>query len=113
MNEIATTPVPETKPQPLQSLADQLETKPCRSLALREEQRVSFIASIQPMDHPAPCIAELPAAVQSRVSGAHIRNGKIARLPKLERDMVSRLLYNNVPYRKIVGALEERGIQAT
>jgi hypothetical protein len=113
MNEIATVPVPETQAQPLQSLADQLETKPCTGIALREEQHVSIVASIQPMDHPAPCIADLPAAVQSRASGSHIRNGKIARLPKLERDMVSRLLYNNVPYRKIVGALEERGIQAT
>src|SRR5437660_896186 len=34
-----------------------------------------------------------------------IRNGKIARLPYLERDMVNRMLRDNIPYEKIVDAL--------
>ena len=38
------------------------------------------------------------------------RNGKIARLPKLERDMVNRMLQNNLPYPAIVGALDEVGL---
>jgi hypothetical protein len=42
-----------------------------------------------------------------------MRNGKIARLPKPERDMVNKLLHNNIPYSKIVWALEERGITVT
>src|SRR5260370_42120419 len=41
------------------------------------------------------------------------RNGKIARLPYLERDMVNRMLRNNIPHSKIVGALEEHGIRVT
>src|SRR5437016_12537281 len=36
-----------------------------------------------------------------------IRNGKIARLPKLERDMVNRMLHNHVPHAKIVAALDD------
>src|SRR6059058_5762274 len=41
------------------------------------------------------------------------RNGKIARLPYPERDMVNRMLWNNIPYSIIVGALEEHGIRVT
>ena len=41
------------------------------------------------------------------------RLGKIARLPKCERDMVNLLLRNNVAYRKVVDALEEHGIRVT
>jgi hypothetical protein len=42
-----------------------------------------------------------------------MRNGKIARLPKLERDMVNKLLHNHVPYSEIVWALDERYITVT
>jgi hypothetical protein len=42
-----------------------------------------------------------------------LRNGKIARLPKLERDLVNKLLHNHVPHSKIVWALAERGITVT
>jgi hypothetical protein len=45
--------------------------------------------------------------------GQRMRNGKIARLPRLERDMVNKLLHNNIPYSKIVWALEDRGIIVT
>jgi hypothetical protein len=45
--------------------------------------------------------------------GQRMRNGKIARLPKLERDLVNKLLHNHVPYSKIVWALEERGLTVT
>jgi hypothetical protein len=41
------------------------------------------------------------------------RNGKIAHLPKLERDMVDRMLSNNLPHARIVLALEECGFQVT
>jgi hypothetical protein len=41
------------------------------------------------------------------------RNGKIARLPYTERDMVNRMLRNNVPHSKIRDALEEHGIRVT
>jgi hypothetical protein len=45
--------------------------------------------------------------------GQRMRNGKIARLPKLDRDLVNKLLHNNIPYSGIVWALEERGILVT
>src|SRR2546422_3533048 len=51
--------------------------------------------------------------VQPRASAPRIRNGKIAHLPKLERDMVNRMLHNHVPHSKIVGALDELNIKVT
>src|SRR5437867_1480355 len=41
------------------------------------------------------------------------RNGKIAHLPYLERDMVNRMLRNNLPHSAIVAALEEHGFRVT
>src|SRR5580765_2361533 len=52
-----------------------------------------------PAPAPAPC--------------RKIRNGKIARLPFLERDLVNRMLRDHIPYAKIVGALDEHGIYVT
>src|SRR6266704_1790991 len=49
----------------------------------------------------------------TRATKPHARNGKIARLPKLERDMVNRMLNNNIPHSKIVAALDENGITVT
>ena len=43
---------------------------------------------------------------QNRPAGKP-RNGKIAHLPKLERDMVDRMLSNNLPHARIVLAREE------
>src|SRR5438270_502743 len=48
-----------------------------------------------------PSIQPAPPTPQKR-----IRNGKIARLTFIERDMVNRMLRDNVPYAKIVGALD-------
>jgi hypothetical protein len=41
------------------------------------------------------------------------RNGKIAHLPYLDRDMVNRMLRDHIPYSKIVGALDEHGFTVT
>jgi hypothetical protein len=41
------------------------------------------------------------------------RNGKIAHLPKPEREMVNRMLANNLPQEKIVDALDDRGFRVT
>ena len=84
----------------------------------RIEQHLSIIerrieSSPVIVQHPASSIAPLPYGIQQRVSCPHIRNGKIARLPKLERDMVNRMLFNHIPYAKIVGALGEHGIYVT
>src|SRR6266481_7978799 len=41
------------------------------------------------------------------------RNGRVACLPKLQRDMVNRMLRNAVPYKNIVGALDEEDFTVT
>ena len=64
--------------------------------------------------HPPSGPAELVVADSvARASHCRIRNGKIAHLPKLERDMVNRMLHNHVAYSKIVGALDELQINVT
>ena len=85
----------------------------------------SHSANSHPCSTPTACRAEAlseggvtiivgaDSRIQPRASSPHIRNGKIARLPKLERDLVNRMLHNNIPYAKIVGALDEVGITAT
>src|SRR5689334_7099174 len=50
-----------------------------------------------------------PSAAPRKVS----RNGKIARLPHPVRDMVNRMLRNNIPHSKISDALTEHGVTAT
>lgn len=46
-------------------------------------------------------------------SAQRTRNGKVARLPKHLRDLVNRLLRNNVPYSRIAKALAEHQIFVT
>ncbi len=77
------------------------------------ERRVATIesSSMTVKAHPSE-IALLPS-IQNRASAPHFRNGKIARLPKLDRDMVNRMLFNHVPYSKIVTALSESNINVT
>src|SRR5437764_9385031 len=41
------------------------------------------------------------------------RNGKIARLPYAVRDMINRMLRNNIPHSQIVAALDEHQIKVT
>ncbi len=41
------------------------------------------------------------------------RNGRVASLPRLQRDMVNRMLWNAVPYKNIVIALDETGYTVT
>jgi hypothetical protein len=63
--------------------------------------------------HPVTIINAPDPRLQPCASRYRIRNGKIARLPKLEPDLVNRMLYNNIPYAKIVAALDELEIKAT
>lgn len=72
----------------------------------------------QPCPAPAPPLALLPAPaapVQAPPAPTRKlrRNGRIARLPKPERDMVSRMIYDGVPYIRILAALEELEIFVT
>jgi hypothetical protein len=66
----------------------------------------------QSSTNPLECVISA-APTTSAALGQRMRNGKIARLPKLERDMVNKLLHNHIPYSKIVWALGERGITVT
>jgi hypothetical protein len=70
----------------------------------RETEPVSSCASSNAT--PAPQFEVLPAP-------RCVRHGKIARLPYLERDMVNRMLRNNITYAKIREALREHGIRVT
>jgi len=87
-------------------------------LAIIEHRAGTLEPTAITTQHPA-CHVEAVVAVEAsgevgvRDTRAHIRNGKIARLHKLERDMVNRMLHNHVPYSKIVGALEELRIKVT
>jgi hypothetical protein len=41
------------------------------------------------------------------------RNGRVASLPRIQRDMVNHMLWNAVPYKNIVAALDEAGFAVT
>jgi hypothetical protein len=68
--------------------------------------------NLQPSTSAYECVLSAPPTASARL-GQRTRCGKIARLPKLERDLVNKLLHNHVPHSKIVWALAERGITVT
>src|SRR6267378_4609324 len=51
----------------------------------------------------------LPSAQPRKIR----RNGRVASLPRLQRDLVNRMLWNAVPYKNIVAALDETGYSVT
>src|ERR1051326_2366465 len=132
-NETATMPHTTTKTH----LNSSLQPPACRADSSRQsvpataedliaggariEQHVSIIerriarieSSPSIIEHPESSIAQPPSSSLACVPRHRIRNGKIARLPKLERDLVNRMLYNNIPYPKIVAALDELEVKAT
>jgi hypothetical protein len=59
------------------------------------------------LDLPATVTEQFPRPINRS------RNGKIARLPRPERDMVNRMLFNNIPHHRIVAALDELNIKVT
>jgi hypothetical protein len=80
-----------------------------RALIQRRTVEPATIDTPQPSANPLECVISAPPTASGPL-GQRMRNGKIARLPKLERDMVNKLLHNHVPYSKIVWALTERNI---
>jgi hypothetical protein len=68
--------------------------------------------STNPETHPNPNQATA-SSPRTRAFRARVRNGKIARLHKLQRDLVNRMLHNHVPYAHIVEALEACDILVT
>src|SRR6266699_3179595 len=75
------------------------------SIVERHTTSVEVSASAGPLEQAATAL--------TRASNPHVRNGKIARLPKPARDMLSQMLRNNLPYPKIVAALDELDITVT
>jgi len=78
----------------------------CQALATREADLAVGLSK-------GGATSALVPPQNTRASATRIRNGKIARLPKLDRDMVNRMLHNNIPHKKIVGALDELRIYVT
>jgi hypothetical protein len=83
-----------------------------RALIQRRTVEPATADTPQSSGNPLECVISAPPTASGPL-GQRMRNGKIARLPKLERDMVNKLLHNHVPYSKIVWALGERGITVT
>jgi hypothetical protein len=83
-----------------------------RALIQRRTVEPATTDTPQSSGNPLECVISAPPTAGAPL-GQRMRNGKIARLPKLERDMVNKLLHNHVPYSKIVWALAERNITVT
>jgi hypothetical protein len=90
-------PQPETSPLPVLKL-------PQPALLLMPEAEILVVPVPEPPSHGTP--ANLPSLSVLPVRSVG-RNGKIARLPQLERDMVNRMLRNNRPHKIIAAALDE------
>src|SRR5262245_60309448 len=94
----------------VQTLNDQPST-----INLPEEASLALVAA--PVSSPeATALIEskpLPAPAQTSDRRKIRRHGRVASLPKIERDMVNRMLLNGVPYKNIVAALDEIGYTVT
>ena len=106
-------PVPDSV-SPNSDLHQLLGAGPYR---LKEERALIQCRTVEPAANQAllssSCESVISAPSANPLLRQRMRNGKIARLPKLERDLVNKLLHNHVPYSKIVWALSERAITVT
>src|SRR5438477_11726167 len=100
----------QTKPQSsIASAKEEQSTSPTQPTVLQSLSDGTTIH--QPMLSPEPSVAgNQQVTVQSHTAR---RKGRVACLPKLQRDMVNRMLDNGVPYKNIVAALEEAGFTVT
>src|SRR5208283_2588875 len=65
---------------------------------------------LQTLDSPPPpTVIDAKPLVPALQPHKARRKGRVASLPKLQRDTVNRMLWNGVPYKNIVGALDEIG----
>jgi len=106
-------PVPDSA-SPNSNLHQLLGAGPYR---LKEERALIQCRTVEPATNQGlqsgSCESVISAPSANPLLRQRMRNGKIARLPKLERDLVNKLLHNHVPYSKIVWALSERAITVT
>src|SRR5262249_9351851 len=96
-----------TKPKNLNSQPE--------SLLAKNSQLSITPALALPTEGPpkAALIANPKSNIQNPKSRKIRRNGRVASIPKLQRDMVNHMLWNGVPYKNIVGALDEAGFTVT
>jgi len=73
------------------------------TLGTKQDQALAVIDA-QPLTVPSS--GRIPPAHPPRKSR---RRGRVASLPKIQRDMVNRMLWNGVPYKNIVAALHDAG----
>ena len=112
-------PAPVTQPRPERPLSPcepQLQNGPStleRLIDAQPQMPLQALVTPPPVSTVQTCLVQ--ASDEARVRSPHsgVRNGKIARLPKLHRDMVNRMLQNNVPQDRIVAALDDLGIRVT
>lgn len=122
-----TSPNPACQPSPKPAAAAEAEqTQPRRGsetlhtlLGTRIPVAEALIPSTPASSAPGPSIQTLlvpfqfsALSLQNRPA-AKPRNGKIAHLPAPERDMVNRMLANNLHHSLIADALSERGYNVT
>jgi len=74
-------------------------------------QLTVLLPPIHPSTHPPIHPSAGPSTPP--VARRRTRNGKIARLPYVERDMVNRMLRDGIPHEQIRDALDEHGIRVT
>src|SRR6266542_2823215 len=92
------TPVPQSQSDAPHSSLDSRPSTLDSALATRNVTEIDA--------RPVAADALRPAHIAKRKSR---RKGRVASLPKLQRDMVNRMLWNGVPYKNIVEALSECG----
>jgi hypothetical protein len=107
-------PVPDRSTSDLENLLNNgaYRVKEERALVHRRTVEPATPQTAQPSGNCYEAVISAPPTASACLA-QRMRNGKIARLPKLERDMVNKLLHNNIPYPKIVWALKEVGITVT
>src|SRR5437016_4260596 len=108
---------PSTQPSIQPSIASAEEGASAAEGSLLEKGQSSPInRTVGPLHSSASAVAAiidskpLPPSAQRRKIR---RNGRVAGLPRIQRDMINRMLWNAVPYKNIVAALDDAGFTVT
>src|SRR3954447_2643042 len=73
-------------------------------------QNSKFKNALVPITHALEATDAQPLSqVATQTNRRPRRKGRVASLPKVQRDMVNRMLWNGVPYKNIVAALDDAG----